>query len=74
MGVIEILGSIWAIQLAKTDSWMGMADWSLIAPLIMQGFKLTHFFIIPIGLLSVIYMIYARRTLDDKQSNSNHHE
>ncbi|XCE53483.1 PTS ascorbate transporter subunit IIC [Candidatus Liberibacter asiaticus] len=74
MGVIEILGSIWAIQLAKTDSWMGMADWSLIAPLIMQGFKLTHFFIIPIGLLSVIYMVYARRTLDDKQSNSNHHE
>nr|WP_280515098.1 PTS ascorbate transporter subunit IIC [Candidatus Liberibacter africanus] len=73
MGVIEIIGSVWAIKLAKTDSWMGMADWSLVAPLIMQGFYFTRFFIIVIILLAFVYMFYASRELrhEKKKNNSN---
>ncbi|MFV0256619.1 PTS ascorbate transporter subunit IIC [Candidatus Liberibacter solanacearum] len=67
MGIIEVLGSVWALKLAKTDSWMGMADWSLLAPFIMQGFQWSRFFIIFILLFAIVYMFHARRQLNHEK-------
>ncbi|MBA5724363.1 PTS ascorbate transporter subunit IIC [Candidatus Liberibacter sp.] len=75
MGIIEILGSLWAMKITEMDSWMGMADWALVAPFIMQGFKLSHFFIIPILIFAAIYMFYAGRQLrlsEDQSKDSQH--
>ncbi|MBL0849176.1 MAG: PTS ascorbate transporter subunit IIC [Candidatus Liberibacter ctenarytainae] len=72
MGIIEVLGSVWALKLAKMDSWMGMADWSLVAPLVMQGFNFSHFFIIPIFLVCAVYMFYASHDLR-RSEDENHH-
>ncbi|MBY7649711.1 MAG: PTS ascorbate transporter subunit IIC [Candidatus Liberibacter europaeus] len=63
MGIIEIIGSVWAIKLVQINSWMGMADWSLVAPFIMQGFKFNRLFIVPVLLAAAIYMLYASKKL-----------
>ncbi|AHA28088.1 PTS transporter subunit IIC [Candidatus Liberibacter americanus] len=71
MGVIEILGSVWAIKLVTINSWMGMADWSLVAPFIMQGFKYSNLLIIPILICAVIYMLITSKALKKLKDNKN---
>ncbi|WP_275076589.1 PTS ascorbate-specific subunit IIBC [Providencia rettgeri] len=68
MGVIEILGSAWAIDLINrqgTDfsGWMGMADWALAFPVIMQGLSFSKMFFFVIVALSLVYMYFAAKKL-----------
>ncbi|WP_208932374.1 PTS ascorbate-specific subunit IIBC [[Haemophilus] ducreyi] len=71
MGIIEVLGSAWVVSLiTSTDAgagfngWMGMADWALLFPPIIQAM-----FFSPQGatflviLLSLIYMAFAGKQL-----------
>lgn len=42
MGIIEVLGSAWVIEMLASqgttfNGWMGMADWALFFPPILQG-------------------------------------
>lgn len=68
MGIIEVLGSAWAIHLftqqgAEFNGWMGMADWALVFPLIMQGLSASKVFIFVLLALSATYMFFASRKL-----------
>lgn len=68
MGIIEVLGSAWAIDLiaqqgTQFDGWMGMADWALVFPAIMQGLSISHLFIFVLIALAGVYMFFAARTL-----------
>lgn len=68
MGVIEILGSAWAIDLINrqgTDfsGWMGMADWALAFPVIMQGLSFSKMFFFVIVALALVYMYFAAKKL-----------
>lgn len=78
MGMIEVFGSAWAIQLfsengTSFNGWMGMADWALLFPPIMQGImgsaailpkNMAFFgFILFLIALSIMYMIPAARNL-----------
>ncbi|MGL4859121.1 MAG: PTS ascorbate-specific subunit IIBC, partial [Enterobacteriaceae bacterium] len=68
MGIIEVLGSAWAIQIlahqgAQFNGWMGMADWALLFPPIMQGISFTPLFFFLILALAGVYMFFASRTL-----------
>ena len=68
MGVIEVLGSAWAIHiLAQSgtafNGWMGMADWALVFPPIMQSLTFSNIFLLVIIALSVVYMYFASKTL-----------
>ncbi|MTB67271.1 PTS ascorbate-specific subunit IIBC [Providencia sp. wls1943] len=68
MGIIEVVGSAWAISLFSqqgTDfsGWMGMADWALVFPPVMQGLSFSkYFFFVLIG-LSFVYMYFASKRL-----------
>lgn len=69
MGIIEVLGSAWVIQMLATqgttfNGWMGMADWALFFPPLLQGiitFKGMFFFVI-LG-LAFVYMYFASAKL-----------
>lgn len=78
MGMIEIFGSAWAISIftdhgSPFNGWMGMADWSIVFPPIMEGIagsmnimpkNLAFFaFIVFLCALSLLYMIPAGRRL-----------
>lgn len=68
MGIIEVLGSAWAIALfaqngTPFNGWMGMADWALLFPPIMQGLSFSSLFIFVLIALSCVYMFFAARTL-----------
>lgn len=68
MGIIEILGSAWAIDLINrqgTDfsGWMGMADWALAFPVIMQGLSFSKMFFFVIVALAIVYMYFAAKKL-----------
>lgn len=82
MGVIEVLGSAWAISLINSQGtdfsgWMGMADWALAFPVIMQGLSFSKMFFFVVVALAVVYMYFAAKTLraeEDAQaaiSNTN---
>ncbi len=68
MGIIEVVGSAWAIHILSThdmtfNAWMGMADWALLFPPIMQGLSVSKgFFFVLVG-LALVYMVFAARKL-----------
>lgn len=68
MGVIEVLGSAWAVYIFSQhgttfNAWMGMADWALVFPPIMQVLSASQwFFLLLIG-LALVYMSFAARKL-----------
>ncbi|EOV8087208.1 PTS ascorbate-specific subunit IIBC [Providencia rettgeri] len=78
MGVIEVLGSAWAISLINSQGtdfsgWMGMADWALAFPVIMQGLSFSKMFFFVVVALAVVYMYFAAKKLraeEDAQSTS----
>ena len=68
MGVIEVLGSAWAIHLfaangTSFNGWMGMADWALVFPVIMQGLSFSSLFFLVLLAGAGFYMYFASRTL-----------
>ncbi|GAB1439509.1 PTS ascorbate-specific subunit IIBC [Providencia sp.] len=68
MGIIEVLGSAWAISLINSQGtdfsgWMGMADWALAFPVIMQGLSFSKMFFFVVVALAVVYMYFAAKTL-----------
>ncbi|ABR73618.1 PTS ascorbate transporter subunit IIC [Actinobacillus succinogenes] len=68
MGIIEVLGSAWVIQLlagqgTTFNGWMGMADWALLFPPILQGIVSIPFFFFILVALSLIYMYFASSKL-----------
>lgn len=68
MGMIEVLGSAWVIHILATqgtvfNGWMGMADWALFFPPILQGIvSIPFFFFIILG-LAMVYMAFASKKL-----------
>lgn len=68
MGIIEVLGSAWVIHLLATqgtafNGWMGMADWALFFPPVLQGIVSIPGFFFVILALSMVYMYFASRRL-----------
>ncbi len=68
MGIIEVLGSAWAIHLftqqgTEFSGWMGMADWALVFPPIMQGFSASKLFFFVLVALTLVYMFFASKQL-----------
>ncbi|MCJ0811206.1 PTS ascorbate-specific subunit IIBC [Vibrio vulnificus] len=68
MGIIEVVGSAWAIHLfnkqgTEFNGWMGMADWALVFPPIMQGLSASKMFFFVLVGLSLVYMFFASRKL-----------
>ncbi|HFG1888534.1 TPA: PTS ascorbate-specific subunit IIBC [Vibrio cholerae] len=77
MGIIEVLGSAWAIHLftqqgTEFSGWMGMADWALVFPPIMQGLSSSKLFFFVLVALALVYMFFASKQLraeEDAQGN-----
>ncbi|GAB3526011.1 PTS ascorbate-specific subunit IIBC [Photobacterium alginatilyticum] len=68
MGIIEVLGSAWAIHLfsqhnTELNGWMGMADWALVFPPIMQGLSSSSLFFFVLLALAGVYMFFASKKL-----------
>jgi PTS system ascorbate-specific IIC component len=68
MGIIEVLGSAWAIHIfsmhgTQLSGWMGMADWSLVFPPIMQGLSASKLFFFVLVALAMVYMYFAAKKL-----------
>ncbi|QPB41665.1 PTS ascorbate-specific subunit IIBC [Rodentibacter haemolyticus] len=68
MGIIEVLGSAWVIHLLATqgatfNGWMGMADWALFFPPVLQGIVSIPFFFFVILAAAFVYMAFASKKL-----------
>jgi ascorbate PTS system EIIC component len=68
MGIIEVVGSAWAIHLfsqygTEFNGWMGMADWALLFPPILQGLSASKMFFYVLIALAAVYMFFASKTL-----------
>ena len=68
MGIIEVVGSAWAIQQlaeqgATFHAWMGMADWALVFPSVMQGLTVSNLFFYVILAFAGLYMYKASKCL-----------
>ncbi len=75
MGIIEVLGSAWVIQLLATkgaffNGWMGMADWALVFPPVLQGIVSIPGFFFLILLSALIYMFFASRKLRAEEAEA----
>jgi PTS system ascorbate-specific IIC component len=72
MGIIEVVGSAWAIQMfadqgAVFNAWMGMADWALLFPPVMAGLTASNLFFFVILAFAGLYMFKASKTLRDEE-------
>ena len=68
MGIIEVVGSAWAIQIfmnqgVEFSGWMGMADWALIFPPIFAVLSVSKLFFGVLVALAGVYMFFASKTL-----------
>ncbi|MDB1126049.1 PTS ascorbate-specific subunit IIBC [Vibrio algarum] len=68
MGIIEVVGSAWAIQLisgqgVEFSGWMGMADWALVFPPIFAGIAASKWFIWFLVALAFVYFYFASKQL-----------
>jgi len=68
MGILEVLGSAWAIHLfaeqgTAFNGWMGMADWAIVFPPIMQGLSMSSMFFFVLMAGALVYMYFASKTL-----------
>ena len=68
MGIIEVVGSAWAIHIfaqsgTEFNGWMGMADWALVFPPIMQGISSSSMFFFVVVALAGVYMYFASKAL-----------
>lgn len=68
MGIIEVLGSAWAIHLfaeqgTTFNGWMGMADWAIVFPPIMQGLSMSSMFFFVLMAAAGVYMYIASKSL-----------
>ncbi|SLM64855.1 MULTISPECIES: PTS ascorbate-specific subunit IIBC [Dickeya] len=75
MGIIEVLGSAWAIHLfaqngTSFNGWMGMADWALVFPAIMQGLSFSSLFFVLLLAGALVYMYFASRTLRAEEDSA----
>ena len=75
MGIIEVLGSAWVIQMLASqgttfNGWMGMADWALFFPPILQGIISVPGFFFVIVALALVYMFFASRQLRAEEAEA----
>lgn len=75
MGIIEVLGSAWVIQMLASqgttfNGWMGMADWALFFPPILQGIISVPEFFFVIVALALVYMFFASRQLRAEEAEA----
>ena len=75
IGMIEVFGSAWVIQMLASqgttfNGWMGMADWALFFPPILQGIISVPGFFFVIVALALVYMFFASRQLHAEEAEA----